>query len=32
MTILSKVTLGNANSAQTVFCFFLLMLYKVFPV
>jgi hypothetical protein len=28
MTILSKVTLANANSAQTVLYFFLLMLYK----
>ena len=28
MTILSKVTLANVNSAQTVLYFFLLMLYK----
>ena len=28
MTILSKVTLANANSAQTVVYFFLLMLHK----
>ena len=28
MTILSKVTLANANSAQTVLYFFFLMLYK----
>ena len=29
MTVLSKVTLANANAAQTVLYFFQLMLYKV---
>ena len=31
MTVLSKVTLANANAAQTVLYFFQLMLYKVSP-